>query len=127
MKGRKQRSAMAGNSETLDNLRKNTRSNTETTQKTDLPPPAPLAVVRGKRAGARMDKPVRGKNDAFAYKNGGSIHIKKSRKGLLHKDLGIPEDEKIPMEKIKEAEHSKSAKIRKRAHFADNAKTKFNH
>lgn len=43
-------------------------------------------------------------------------------KGALHKDLGIPQDEKIPMKKIKKAEHSKDPKIAKRARLAETLK-----
>jgi len=39
-------------------------------------------------------------------------------KGKLHKSLGIPEGKKIPKSKIKEAEHSKSPKLRKQATLA---------
>lgn len=119
MKGRKQR--LAGNGETDEALRTSTRSNTEVSNKTDLPKPKPLAVIHGKRAGARLDKPSRGKIDAYAYRNGGkTAKIKPSHKGLLHKDLHVPMDKKIPMSKIKSAEHSENPKIRKRAQFADN-------
>lgn len=123
MKGRKfNRNPTAGENETVMNLRKNSRSNTEVSSKTDLPTPKPLAVIHGKRAGARLDKPVRGKADADAYKHGGGIHIKKKNKGALHRALDVPEGEDIPEAKIKKAEHSKSKKMRARAQFADNAK-----
>lgn len=42
--------------------------------------------------------------------------------GQLHKDLGVPEGEKIPEEKLEEAEHSDSKKVRERAQFAENVK-----
>lgn len=54
------------------------------------------------------------------YASGGGIHIKPSHKGLLHKDLGVPEGQHIPKAKLRAAKHSKSAKIRKRATFAIN-------
>lgn len=60
------------------------------------------------------DHPVYGKK--------GSIHIKESHKGLLHKDTGTPKGQKIPESKITKAEHSSSAAVRKRAVFAENAK-----
>lgn len=50
------------------------------------------------------------------------IHIKASHKGLLHKDLGVKSGSKIPVSKIKKAEHSSSAAVRKRAVFAENAR-----
>ena len=42
--------------------------------------------------------------------------------GQLHKDLGVPEGEKIPADKLEEAEHSDSKKVRERAQFAENMK-----
>jgi hypothetical protein len=51
-----------------------------------------------------------------------SIHIKPSHKGKLHRALGVPAGKKIPLAKIKKAEHSKSAAVRKEARFADNAR-----
>lgn len=44
------------------------------------------------------------------------IHMKK---GALHKALGVKEGEKIPKSKLKEAEHSKSPLMRKRAALAE--------
>ena len=54
------------------------------------------------------------------------IRIKKSHRGLLHKDLGVPQGSRIPVGRIKAALKSKSAAIRKRAQFALNAR-KWNH
>ncbi len=51
-----------------------------------------------------------------------AIKIKKSHKGLLHKDLGVPEGEKIPAAKLESAKNSKDPAVRKRATFAKNAK-----
>jgi hypothetical protein len=51
-----------------------------------------------------------------------AITIKPSRKGLLHKKLGVPEGEKIPAPKLQKALHSKSAAERKEANFARNAR-----
>lgn len=39
--------------------------------------------------------------------------------GALHKSLHVPEDKKIPVKKIKKAEHSKNPKLRKRAQLAE--------
>lgn len=39
-------------------------------------------------------------------------------KGGLHRSLGVPENEKIPEEKIMGALHSKDKKIREQAHAA---------
>lgn len=40
-------------------------------------------------------------------------------KGKLHKKLHVPEGEKIPISKIKKAEHSKSPKLAKEARLAE--------
>ena len=50
------------------------------------------------------------------------IHIKPENKGLLHKETGTAQGQKIPLSKIKAAEHSTDPAIRKRAQFADNAR-----
>lgn len=47
------------------------------------------------------------------------IDTSKLRKGGLHESLGISESKKIPMKKIKKAEHSKSPKVRKQAVLAE--------
>ena len=44
------------------------------------------------------------------------------RPGQLHKDLGVPEGEKIPEDKLEEALHSDDPKERERAQFAENMK-----
>lgn len=44
------------------------------------------------------------------------------RPGQLHRDLGVPEGEKIPEEKLEEAENSDDPKERERAQFAENMK-----
>ena len=54
------------------------------------------------------------------------IVIKPSRKGLLHKDLGVPAGDKIPPGKLNAALDSASAAVRKRANFAKNA-SRWNH
>lgn len=51
-----------------------------------------------------------------------AIHIKPSRKGLLHEKPGVPKGEKIPAAKLQAAKHSKSPSLRKEANFAINAK-----
>lgn len=43
-------------------------------------------------------------------------------KGGLHRSLGIPEGHKIPEEKIRQALHSKSHKVRKQAQLAETFK-----
>lgn len=42
--------------------------------------------------------------------------------GQLHRDLGVPQGEKIPAGKLTAAEHSSNPKVRQRAHFAENVK-----
>jgi hypothetical protein len=51
-----------------------------------------------------------------------AIHIKKSRKGLLHKKLGVPQGQKIPAGRLQQALDSASGSERKEAQFAENAK-----
>lgn len=51
-----------------------------------------------------------------------AIKIKPSHKGLLHKNLGIPEGKKIPLSTMVKAKHSSSPAVRKRANFAINAR-----
>lgn len=46
--------------------------------------------------------------------------IKPSRRGLLHKKLGVPQGQKIPAAKITKALKSKSPALRKEANFARN-------
>ena len=48
--------------------------------------------------------------------------LPKSSKGKLHKKLGIAKNKKIPMSKIKKAEHSKSPTLRREAHLAETLK-----
>lgn len=50
------------------------------------------------------------------------IHIKKSKQGSLHADLGVPTNTKIPEHKLMAAKNSKSSALRKKANFAINAK-----
>jgi len=46
--------------------------------------------------------------------------------GSLHRDLGIPEGQKIPLKKLKRAEHSHNPKIARRAHLAQTLRS-FHH
>jgi len=50
------------------------------------------------------------------------IHIKKSHEGLLHKQLHVPEGEKIPASKLEAAKSHASPAEKKRIVFAQNAK-----
>lgn len=54
------------------------------------------------------------------------IEIKPSHKGLLHRDLGVPQGQPIPESRLEAARNSPDPKVRRRAVFAENAK-KFNH
>ena len=47
---------------------------------------------------------------------------KKGSKGKLHRELGVPEGEKIPAKKLEKAEHSKSPTIRKQVNLAKTLK-----
>lgn len=47
------------------------------------------------------------------------MHMKK---GALHRDLGVPQSQKIPAKKLKKAEHSKNPTVRKRAVLAETLK-----
>ena len=51
-----------------------------------------------------------------------AIKIKKSHAGKLHKALGIPAGQKIPLSKEEKAAHSKNPTLRKEANFALNAR-----
>ena len=55
-----------------------------------------------------------------------NIHINPRHKGLLHKELGVPQGQPIPAGKLEAAAHSSNPAERKRAQFAINAK-KFKH
>lgn len=48
------------------------------------------------------------------------IVIKPSHRGLLHRKLGIPQGQKIPLSKLMSARHSSSPSLRKEAVFAQN-------
>lgn len=47
------------------------------------------------------------------------MHMKK---GALHKQLGVPEGEKIPEKKLSKAANSDNPKLAKRAHLAETLK-----
>lgn len=49
------------------------------------------------------------------------MHLK-LKKGALHRELGIPEGEKIPAKTLAAKAHSQNETTRKRAQFAINAK-----
>lgn len=47
--------------------------------------------------------------------------INPAHKGRLHHALGIPEDEKIPADRLQEAAHSRNPKMREMANYAERA------
>ena len=51
-----------------------------------------------------------------------AINIKPSHKGMLHRDLGVPQGQPIPAAKLASAKNSLNPAVRKRATFAQNAK-----
>lgn len=57
--------------------------------------------------------------DAQAW--GANGPIKPSHKGLLHKDLHVPQGQNIPQAKIEKAAHSPNVKLAERARFAEAA------
>lgn len=63
-------------------------------------------IVQGYARGGTVSKPM-------------NLHLKK---GALHKDLGVPQGQKIPASKLASAKNSSSPLERKRANFAINAK-----
>ena len=60
---------------------------------------------------------------AVKKKAGGKMWIKDainpSNKGALHRSLHVPKGQKIPLDKLHKAEHSKSPTLRKRAQLAE--------
>ena len=54
------------------------------------------------------------------------IKIKKSHKGLLHKNLGVKAGKKISSSKLSKAKKTASKAVKKRIVFAQNAR-KWNH
>lgn len=80
---------------------------------------------------AESDTPDESEHYSGGGRKKGGIHIKKSHKGKLHREMGVPEGKKIPVEKIRAKErHDKATGNTagvKRDVFAINAKTKFNH
>lgn len=75
-----------------------------------------------KKLGATQENVYEGEPHREKRASGGHIWIKDAinpaHKGALHKELHVPKGKKIPMSKIKKAEHSKSPLLRKRAVLA---------
>jgi hypothetical protein len=58
----------------------------------------------------------------MAKQSKSKIHIKPSHKGELHKDLGVPQGQKLTLGAIMQAKKSSDPAVRKRATFAANAR-----
>lgn len=78
---------------------------------------------------SRIMREVRqGKANGMVHKANG-MWVQKAfshNHGALHRELGVPQGEKIPERKLEAAEHSGNEKLRKRAQLAENARH-FNH
>ncbi len=57
---------------------------------------------------------------------GSGIHIKPSHKGLLHKDMGVPQGKKLSLGSLEDAKNGADPAEKKRIVFAENAR-KWNH
>lgn len=79
-----------------------------------------------KKLGATRGDVYQGEPHRAKRARGGKLWIQNSinpaHKGALHESLHVPKGKKIPMAKIKKAEHSKSPILRKRAHWAETVK-----
>src|SRR5579864_2029590 len=76
--------------------------------------------------------------NTHCYAHGGDVHhhpdcymakggktpnfLEGLKKGALHRELGVPQGDKIPSGKIEKATHSDNETLRKRAQFAENAR-----
>lgn len=80
-------------------------------------------LPKKKKKGGKVDGAMpKGRADKRARGGASGIHIKPSRRGLLHKDLGVKQGKPIPEAKLEKAKHSSNPAVRKRATFAENAK-----
>lgn len=80
----------------------------------------------GAGQGHEADGPKGEDPDRGCYKSGGNVNfIKKAIKhpGALHRELGVPENEKIPAKKLEKASHSKNPTLRRRANLAKTLKS----
>jgi hypothetical protein len=77
-----------------------------------------------KKLGATKENVYEGEPHRARRASGGRLWMQNAvhKKGALHKALGVPMGEKIPMAKIEKAEHSKSPLMRKRARLAETFK-----
>lgn len=81
---------------------------------------------RGVRQSTVDDKMAEGQPPASKLKDGGKpkqwIAGAIKHPGALHKELGVPEGEKIPAKKLEKAAHSDNPKLRRRAALAETLK-----
>ena len=75
-----------------------------------------VVKAKGKRPQKRLDKMARGGN-TDKWMQGAVKH-----KGALHRELGIPEGQKIPVKKLEKATHSSNPLLKKRAILAETFK-----
>lgn len=76
-----------------------------------------------KKLGATKASVYDGEPHRYKKAAGGHLWIQgainPSKKGSLHKSLGVPQGQRIPEAKLEKAEHSRSPLTRKRAHLAE--------
>ena len=80
-----------------------------------------------KKVNTPAEKLVTGSPDAVRVKRGGPIEAAEGQwiqgaikhPGALHRELGIPQDRKIPSKTLHRAENSSNPMLAKRAHLAD--------
>lgn len=93
--------------------------------------------AEGGRAGRRLDRPARRHGGATPKEEGKGGHFYGAEfaaggktpdfhpggeKGKLHRELGIPVDEKIPAKRLQEATHSRDPEVRRDAIRAETMK-----
>lgn len=83
-----------------------------------------LKKLGAKASDLREGEPHRESGSEMRRAKGGRMWIQGAIKhpGALHKQLGIAKGKKIPLSRLKKAEHSKSPLLRKRAYLAETLK-----
>lgn len=78
-----------------------------------------------KRRGGKVEKKEKKDDEEDRARGGGTHWIQGAIKhpGALHRELGVPEGEKIPAKKIAKAAHSSNPLLAKRARFAETLKS----
>lgn len=84
-----------------------------------------MKALGATKANVYAGEPHRESKSQMCKAGGGHMWIQKAikNKGSLHKALGISSDKKIPLIKLKKAEHSRSPLLRKRANLAQTLRT----